>query len=170
MDISHTLSRREFNEIINYAGDYILYWFQREINNLSKKKIVIREIRPSVYAINTFGVARTEHNTWAVYHDSELVHEFNYKTVACFYCLFQLNNEVEAAKELYHLDYALGNLINDNETYKSRIYSSNKNPVKKDILTARYYQNCQRINIIRHRLRKIIDLAKYKKTRKLYEP
>ena len=169
MDISHTLSRREFNQIINCAGDYILHWFQKEINNLERKKVVIREIRSNVYAINTFGVAKTESNTWAVYSDGKIIHEFHYKTVACFYCLFVLNNEIESAKELQQLDYTLSNLLNDNEIYRSKIYSLNKNSSKKDIFVARYYQNCQRINIIRHRLRKIIDLAKYKKTRKLYE-
>lgn len=168
--MSHTLSRQEFNEVINYAGDYILSWFQKEIDHLARKKVVIREIASGVYAVNTFGIAKTNHNTWSVYSDSKMIHTFNYKTVAFFYCLFVLDNEIESAKELCQLDYDLGNLINDNEIYKAKIYGIHKNTAKKDILTARYYQNSQRINIIRHRLRKIIDLAKYKKTRKLYEP
>lgn len=170
MEISHTLSRREFNQVINHAGDYILNWFQKEINNFSRRKILIREIGNGIYAINNFGVAKTEDNTWTVYQNQEMIHEFNYKAVACFYCLLMLDNELVPARELLQLDYALGSLLTDNEFYKTKIYNLHKNAAKKDILIARYYQNCQRINIIRHRLRKIIDLAKYKKTRKLYEP
>jgi len=169
METSHILSRQEFNDVIAQAGDHIVKWFKKELGNITRKKVIIREISDQVFAINTFGILKTHRGTWAVYEDQKAVHEFNYKTVACFYCLFLIDNEIENAKELLQLDYALGSLILDNEIYKNRIYSTSKNLMKKEIWMSRYAQNCQRINIIRHRLKKIIDLAKYKKTRKLYE-
>jgi hypothetical protein len=169
METSPILSRQEFNQIVGLAGDYILNWFQKEIDFLTRKKLVLRELDNNIYTINNFGLVKTNHRTWQVYREQRLLHEFNYKENACFYCLFWLDTEVSLAKEILSLDYTLGSLMHDNEVYKIKLNDA-KTTLKKDIFLARYNQNLQRINIIRHRLRKIIDQAKYKKTRKLYEP
>jgi len=169
METSLTLSRQEFNQIVDQAGDYILNWIQKEINHLSKKQLILRELDSNIFTINNFGLVKTDHQTWAVYREQNLLHEFYYKENACFYCLFWLDTDISMAKEVLSLDYMLGSLIRDNELYKNKL-NGQKNSFKKDIFLARYNQNLQRINIIRHRLKKIIDHAKYKKTRKLYEP
>jgi hypothetical protein len=66
METSLTLSRQEFNQIVDQAGDYILNWIQKEINHLSKKQLILRELDSNIFTINNFGLVKTDHQTWAV--------------------------------------------------------------------------------------------------------
>lgn len=163
-------SRREFDQVIDHAGEYIFAWMQKEFQTFSKKKFIFRQLNQDCYQIKNFIIGRTEDNSWAVVQDYELVHQFSSKTASIFYCLCWLDSDIVLSKEILTLDRTLTHLLADHELYQSQLKKYKKNNFKFEITLSRYQQNSQRINIIRHRLQKILAHAKYKKTRNSYEP
>lgn len=163
-------SRREFDQVIDHAGQFIFAWMQKEFREYSKNKFIIRQLEKECYQIKDFIIGRTEDNNWAVFHDFELVHQFSNKTAGLFYCICWIESNIVLAKEILTLDQNLSHLLSDHDFYSLQLKRYKKNPFKFETTLSRYQQNSQRINIIRHRLEKILDHAKYKKTRNSYEP
>lgn len=159
-------SRKEFNQVINYAGDYINNWIHHELKNIYNRGLVFIQTDKNSYKINDILIHK-ENDVWTVEYDDKVVHSFINKTAAFFYCLLWYSGKLQMANTLLNLDRTLVNRVNDCELILTRLKNYHDDKIKKEIALARYYENVENINVVRQQLEKNLTLAKYIKFRKI---
>jgi len=163
------LSRQEFDDILNQAGQIVIDWFNIEISRLSRRKILFRKIKKNTYQIGSLTMSKNDNDHWEVIHNDKKINDFYYRSSAFFYCLSWVDNNLVTAKELLELDRTLSNRIVDHFIFKENIKKITDDSFKREILISRFTENAQQINTIKARLEKTIIDAKYKKTRNSHE-
>ena len=163
------LSRQEFDDLLNQAGQLVIDWFNLEISRLSRRKILFRKIRKNTYQIGSLTMSKNNEEHWEVIHNDKKVNDFYYRSSAFFYCLCWLDNDLITARELLELDRTLNSRLIDHFIFKENIKKVSSDSLRREILISRFTENVQQINTIKARLQKTIIDAKYKKTRNSYE-
>jgi len=167
MEPVHIQSQKDFDHIVDQAGQYIFSWMQQELDQIARSKLLIIELQPNLYRIKNLFLTQESNRSWSVYNRDELVFNFLNKLSAIFYCLLWNDNNIQGAAEILNLDQTLIFRINDQKILSKKLKNSRINTEKKEIILSRYRENHEQINIISRRLQKCIDNAKYKKIRKL---
>jgi hypothetical protein len=166
MNPSSIQSRKEFNEIVDYAGQYISDWMRRQLNDLTNRKNLLIAVSSSYYLLGNFKIYQDQ-DQWAVENRDRLVHSFLTRQLAILYCLYHNNNEVAEAQQLLTLDQTLNSLLTDKILYQTQLKNPKFDYNKKITLQARLSENQQKINMLSEQIKKILVLAKYKKIRKI---
>lgn len=103
-------------------------------------------------------------NAVDVFNDGEYIRTFSNKRVAAAWCILSVYDKKDQTRLLkYHDDrkYFLENNILIN---KKQLKITDK-PEDRDIITARISDDCQKLNLSKKQIDKIINLAKYFQTR-----
>lgn len=161
-------SRHEFDQIVNQASDYVFSWIQQHLIDAAAKQIIFGSSEAGIYKIGSLILAKTDNN-WIVARDHDDMKVFNDRTSAFFYCLYWIDNEILEANQIFELDQTISFLQENCRQYLDRLRKNRNNSLKHGILLSRYRNDSQRINICRQNLKKILSIAKYKKTRKFHE-
>lgn len=162
-------SRREFDQIINQASDYVSSWIQHHLVDLAAKQLIFGSHEADIYKIGSLILAKTDDNYWMVARDHNDMKFFTDRSSAFFYCLHWIDNEILEANQILELDQTISFLQENCRQYLDKLRKNRNNSAKHSILLSRYRNDSQRINICRQHLKKILSIAKYKKTRKFHE-
>jgi len=161
-------SRKDFDNIVDQAGNYILSWMQNELNSVARSQLLIIELAPNLYRIKNLYLAKhPECSEWSVFNHDEFVHSFAHRLSAIFYCILWNDNNITGALQILNLDQSLMFRWSDQKMLAKKLRNKQISADKRDIFLSKYRENHEQINILSHRLQKCIDNAKYKKIRKL---
>lgn len=160
-------SRKDFDNIVDQAGKYILSWMQTELDIVARSKLLVIQLAPNLYRIKNLFLVQETDKSWSVFNQDEFVHNFINKLSAVFYCLLWNDNNIQGAIQILNLDRSLMYKVTDQKILTRKLKNSKITIDKRDIFLSKYRENHEQINIISRRLQKCIDNAKYKKIRKL---
>jgi hypothetical protein len=165
MNQSSIQSRKEFDEVVNHAGQYVTKWMRNQINNLTaNQKLLI--LVGSQYLLGEFKIYQ-EQDLWLVEDSEIIIHGFLSRSLAILYCLHYNSNDIAEAKQLLNLDLNLNLLLTDKTLYLKHLANNNISAHRRVTLEARLSETVRRINTLTEQLKKILILAKYKKIRKI---
>ena len=163
-------SRQEFDQIVDQASDYVADWIQQHITEISlKSNIIFGSTQEDVYKIGHMVLARVDQTHWVAAKDYDDFKTFNDRSSALFYCLYLIDNQIVEANQIFELDQTIEFLQENCRQYLVGLKRTRNNLEKYNILLARYRNDSQRINTCKQHLKKILSIAKYKKTRKFHE-
>jgi len=149
-------------KLVNLATSYLIDWTKKELGKYINEPVVI-PYGDHGFLIGKFQVKGIAKNCWAVERlDGKVIHNFISKANAVLYCLCEVSNNYNSARELLVLDDKIGRLENDMLQYQ-RILLNSKDTFKTQLIYNRYidarYQHRANTDI----LKKTLKLAKYSK-------
>lgn len=152
---------------IDAAVQYVGHWQQRELSTLANRPKeatpVCVPIGQDSYIVGRFGIRKYSGLWYSIDTRTEQEQHFNSKKTAVLHALCTLKGRLTMAEEILHYDQQVSKLSNDINIYQHRIDSAVKN---KDYWRLDYYSTRQsgaqyKLDDVKKRLQKTIDLAKY---------
>ena len=146
---------------------FVEKWSRQQLLQLAQANhFVCLDLAQDFYRVGKFNLRKQNGNIWAVSNlDNRLIHNFQNKQAAVFYCLYESRHLYHKAMEFLQNDQELARIQLQVNEYLVQLHlaQKRKDSFKQDLYLARLSNATPMLELLETNLQKTINGAKYSK-------